>query len=390
MTKAKKIMAVTIAVITLMSMCIFLAPEKDDSVGMIKVEAATKNDLLKKQADLEKKQASLKSKLSSVRDKAASAQEELNAINDIVENLQDQVSTLNATIDVTEQEIKELDSEIAKRQVEIDNNYDNFKNRLRAMYMSGDITGGLEVLLSTDSYDNLLTRMYYIEKMAEHDQSIIDSITADKQTFEEQKIDVEAKRAKLAEQKKTLNAKKTELDEEKAEAQKIVKEIEKEQKALEEQQKKIDAQMDSAKRQLDALIKAETKKDVGSKYVGGGFKWPTPGYGTITSPYGMRWGKLHKGIDIGAPTGAKIVASNQGKVVTSTYQSSYGNYVIINHGGGYMTVYAHMSKRLVSVGTYVAKGQTIGKVGSTGHSTGPHLHFEIRVNGTAVNPRKYV
>lgn len=104
----------------------------------------------------------------------------------------------------------------------------------------------------------------------------------------------------------------------------------------------------------------------------------------------MRWGKLHKGIDIGAPTGAKIIASNEGKITTSAFNSSYGNYVIVNHGGGYMTVYAHMSKRLVSVGQYVAKGQTIGLVGSTGHSTGPHLHFEIRVNGTAVNPKKYV
>lgn len=389
MTKAKKIMAGLIAVLTIMSSCVFLAPEKNPA-GVMSVEAATQDELLAKQKNLEKQQASLKSQLSTVRDKAASAQEELNAINKLVENLESQVDTLNATIEATEAEIANIESEIQQREDKIDENYDTFKARLRAMYMSGDVTGGIEVLLSTDSYDDLLTRMYYIEKMAEHDQSIIDAITEDKATFENKKIQVVAKKTSLDSQKATLNAKKTELDEEKAAAQKIVKQIQEEQKALEEEQKKIDKMMDSAKAQLDALIRAETKKDVGSSYVGGGFKWPTPGYGTITSPYGMRWGKLHKGIDIGAPTGATIVASNQGKVVTSAYQSSYGNYVIINHGGGYMTVYAHMSKRLASVGQYVAKGQTIGKVGSTGHSTGPHLHFEIRVNGTAVNPRKYV
>lgn len=378
-----------IVVLSLMSFCIFMAPEKS-SAGTVTVSAATQAELEAKQKDLEKQQANIKSRLSTIRERAASAQEELDTINSLIDNLQSQVDTLNASIEATEAEISAIEAEINIREEKIDENYDTFKQRLRAMYMSGDITGGLEVLLSTESYDDLLTRMYYIEKMAEHDQAIIDAITVDKATFEDKKSTVEAKRLALDEQRVTLNSKKTELDDEKKKAEDLLAEIEEDQKALEEEQKKIDEKMTVAKAQLDALIAAETKKDVGSSYVGGSFKWPAPGYGHITSPYGMRWGKLHKGIDIGSPMGAKIVASNQGKITTSAYNSSYGNYVIINHGGGYMTVYAHLSKRLVSVGQYVAKGQTIGLCGSTGHSTGPHLHFEIRVNGTAVNPRKYV
>lgn len=385
----KKIMTGLIIVLSLMSFCIFMVPEKN-GVGTVTVSAATQAELEAKQKDLEKQQANIKSRLSTIRERAASAQEELDTINSLIDNLQSQVDTLNASIEATEAEISAIEAEINVREEKIDENYDTFKQRLRAMYMSGDITGGLEVLLSTESYDDLLTRMYYIEKMAEHDQSIIDAITVDKATFEDKKATVESKRLALDEQRVTLNSKKTELDDEKKKAEDLLAEIEKDQKALEEEQKAIDAKMTVAKAQLDALIAAETKKDVGSKYVGGGFKWPAPGYGHITSPYGMRWGKLHKGIDIGSPMGAKIVASNEGKITTSAYNSSYGNYVIINHGGGYMTVYAHLSKRLVSVGQYVAKGQTIGLCGSTGHSTGPHLHFEIRVNGTAVNPRKYV
>ncbi len=385
----KKIMVGLIVVLSLMSFCIFLTPEKSAS-GTVTVSAATQSELEAKQKSLEKQQADIKSRLSTIRERAASAQEELDTINSLVANLQSQVDTINESIEATEAEISALEAEIEVREEKIDENYYNFKQRLRAMYMSGDITGGLEVLLSTENYDDLLTRMYYIEKMAEHDQAIVDAITIDKATFEDQMSTVEAKRTALDEQRVTLNAKKTELDDEKKKAEDLLAEIEKDQKALEEEQKKIDQKMVVAKAQLDALIAAESKKDVGSSYVGGGFKWPTPGYGHITSPYGMRWGKLHKGIDIGAPTGAKTVASNQGKVITSAYNSSYGNYVIINHGGGYMTVYAHFSKRLVSVGQYVAKGQTVGLVGSTGHSTGPHLHFEIRVNGKAVNPRKYV
>lgn len=385
----KKIMVGLIVVLSLMSFCIFLAPEGGNS-GTVTVEAATQAELQAKQKELESQQADIKSRLATIRERAASAQEELDTINGLVENLQAQVDTLNASIEATEAEISALEAEIAVREAQIDENYDSFKERLRMMYMSGDLTGGLEVLLSTESYDDLLTRMYYIEKMAEHDQAIIDAITVDKATFEDQIVTVEAKRVALDEQRVTLNAKKTELDEEKAAAEKLLAEIEEDQKALEEEQKKIDEKMTVAKAQLDALIAAEAKKDVGSSYVGGGFKWPAPGYGHITSPYGPRWGKLHKGIDIGSPMGAKIVASNEGKITTSAYNSSYGNYVIINHGGGYMTVYAHLSKRLVSVGQYVAKGQTIGLCGSTGHSTGPHLHFEIRVNGKAVNPQKYV
>lgn len=382
-------MVVTIVVLSLMSFCIFLAPDKSES-GAVNVEAATQAELEQKQKNLEKQQADIKSRLSTIRERAASAQEELDTINSLIDNLESQVETLNASIEATEAEIAELEAEIELREEEIDQNYDSFKQRLRAIYMSGDLTGGLEVLLSTDSYDDLLIRMYYIEKTSEYTQEIIDAITIDKATYEDKMVSVEAKRVALDEQRVTLNAKKTELDEEKAAAEALLAEIEEDQKALEEEQKKIDEQMVVAKAQLDALIAAETKKDVGSSYVGGGFKWPAPGYGNITSPYGMRWGKLHKGIDIGAPTGAKIIASNEGKITTSAYNSSYGNYVIINHGGGYMTVYAHLSKRLVSVGQYVAKGQTIGLCGSTGHSTGPHLHFEIRVNGTAVNPQKYV
>lgn len=385
----KKIMISVILALSVITACIYLAPSS--SSGTLTVSAATQSELEAKQRKLEKEQANIKSKLSSIRSSAASAQEEVDAINKLVANLESQIETLNAKIDTMNEEIGAIEDEIQKKEDEIDANYDKFKSRLRAMYMTGDYSGGLEVLLSTDDFEDLLSRMYYVEKMADHDQAIIDSLTADKAGYIDKKAAVEVKRVQLDKEKAELAAKKTELDEEKAIAQKLLDEIAAQQKALEEQQRKIDSQMVTAKAQLDALISSATKKDVGSKYVGGGFKWPTPGYGTITSPYGMRWGKLHKGIDIGAPTGAKIIASNEGKIVTSAYNAGgYGHYVIINHGGGYMTVYAHMSKRLVSKGQYVGKGQTIGKVGSTGHSTGPHLHFEIRVNGKAVNPRKYV
>lgn len=126
-----------------------------------------------------------------------------------------------------------------------------------------------------------------------------------------------------------------------------------------------------------------------------GFCWPIPGHTHITSPYGYRVHpitgkvKFHAGVDVGAPSGLPIHAASAGRVTISVYSRSYGNYVEIDHGNGVRTRYAHMSKRLCSVGDTVAQGDVIGEIGATGHATGPHLHFEVRVNGKTLNPMQY-
>ena len=133
-----------------------------------------------------------------------------------------------------------------------------------------------------------------------------------------------------------------------------------------------------------------------TRYVGGTFAWPAPGYYTITSPYSMRLHpiikvyRLHTGMDIGAPMGSYAIAANDGIVTKATYSYSYGNMVMIDHGGGVSTLYAHGSEILVSVGDTVKRGDPILKVGSTGWSTGPHLHFEIIINGNTIDPYPFV
>ena len=147
--------------------------------------------------------------------------------------------------------------------------------------------------------------------------------------------------------------------------------------------------------EIDAIyaeLAANASNSSNSSMKDSGFIWPLPGYTTITSGYGARWGSTHTGIDIsgGGCYGSGIVAAASGTVIKAASHWSYGNYVIVDHGGGYTTLYAHCSQLLVSVGQNVAQGQKIALVGSTGQSTGPHLHFEVRINGKTQNPRNFV
>ena len=168
---------------------------------------------------------------------------------------------------------------------------------------------------------------------------------------------------------------------------------------LTEEEKTLSEQIDEYRNQIlavEAEIAQVTKANIDTQYIGGEMAWPVPGYTRITSNYGMRTHpitgiyKLHTGVDLGAPMGANFIAANDGVVTKAGYNGAYGNMVIIDHGGGISTLYAHGSEILVTVGQTVKKGDNILKVGSTGYSTGAHAHFEVRVNGQPVNPLPYI
>ncbi len=355
--------------------------------------AATEAELKAKQASLEAEQATITSKINQLEDSQADVQDRVNAISELIANLEVQIDTVNEKIAVQNAEIADLEADIAQKEAEIDASYEAFKARVRAMYIAGDITGGLELLLSTDDFDDLLSTVTYIQIMAEHDDAIVTSLTEDKDGFMAQKALVEDKKAAVEAEKAVLSSKKEELDDQKAEADALLSQLAADKAELQEKQVQIDKEMQAAREAMDAIVNAAAANSNNVDYVGGSWRWPAPGYRTISSKFGWRsWSNsYHKGIDIAAPTGANIIASNAGVVVTSSYNAGgYGNYVIIDHGGGYLTVYGHLSARHVSVGDTVGQGSVIGLCGSTGRSSGPHLHFEIRVNGVAQNPLNYL
>ena len=283
---------------------------------------------------------------------------------------------------------------------ELDDKQELFETRIRVMYENGDTTY-MEVLLSSENFSDMLSHMEIVSQIMDYDKKVVEEYKALKLSIEQQKASLESDRKEqqdyaddlkvayqeIEAQKKEYKALKAKVDSnielKKAEAERMLRE-----------QEQINDEIAELSRK-EAAAASSSGGGGGGKVYSGSMTWPCPSYNRISSPYGYRTHpisgtrKLHKGLDISASSGNPVIAAASGTVVKSYFSSSYGNYVVISHGGGVMTAYAHMTRRLVSAGQRVAAGQQVGTVGSTGNSTGPHLHFEVYVGGSTVNPMNY-
>lgn len=349
-------------------------------------------------SDLQAQKEQIKNELSSANENLEGLQVELTEALEEVSKVEAQIAEGEAELEETTAKLEELEKEIKQIQEKlnvIETDYekqkDMFEKRIVALYEMGETTY-LDVLLSSKSITDFISNYYLIGEVAQYDSELLDTIEREKNKIEQIKEQITQKNndLKLAKtnQEKTLIA----LENAKTIKNSYVNNLTQEEQAIKTKIDEYQSQLNS----LDSKILILTTGEIGEDYVGGEFLWPAPGYKTITSPFGTRFHPIlhiyrtHYGIDIGAPKGAYAVAANSGVVTTASYLSSYGNAVIIDHGGGVSTVYAHGSEILTTVGTKVNKGDIIMKVGSTGLSTGPHLHFGVTVNGKYVNPMPYL
>ena len=340
-----------------------------------------------------------------LQDQIQQSHEELEEVqSQLSENLQ-QIEKLDEKIRESENQIEEIDAQVKSLQEEIagiqsqldvaEKNYEKQKDimekRLVAIYEAGD-TKYLDVLLKSSNISEFLSNYYLVTEIASVDKDLLDEVESEKKEIELSKQKLEKNQETLATALQTQTKTATVLQNTKALRENYISRLSDEEKAKQ-------AQIDEMTQQYEAVnnqILEIAKQGLDTAYIGGVLAWPVPGYTKITSNYGMRVHpitgqyKLHTGVDISAPIGANFVAANDGIVTKAEYNTAYGNMVVIDHGGGISTLYAHGSEILVTVGQTVKKNDAILKVGSTGYSTGPHAHFEVRINGVVTNPIPYI
>lgn len=371
------------------------------------------------------------------------AKELIDSLKGSKEDIQSEVEKLDKQLNEISGKVKELESQLSKKRQEIANTesalnkakeqekkqYRNMKKRIQFMYENGQ-TSYVEMLLSADSFTDFLNAVEYITQISQYDRKMLKeyqnmqvTIADTQKTLETDYASLQSLQAKVQEEKQAVaaleSAKKGELNDvadDLTDAQTVAKAYEAEIQAQNEviaqiqaaqkraaEQQAVQQQAQAAEENQGATDAAGENQNTaqnttpsGNGQSTGSMMWPCPSSKRVTSDYGPRTSPTngassnHKGIDIGAAYGADIVAADGGTVLVATYSSSGGNYVIIDHGGGLCTVYMHASSLTVSAGQTVSKGQVIAKVGSTGISTGNHLHFGVTLNGVYVSPWGYV
>ena len=313
---------------------------------------------------------------------------ELKDINDNIDDLQNTISQLDTEISEAQVQIDATQLEIDNKQRDLDGRLAIFNTRLKEIYQYGDVDF-LEVLLQSSDLTDFLTRFEYLRYIADNDQKLLEEVKELKQSLEEVKTSLVALKDGLESKKITHESKVQELQVASSRQQELVND---KQNQLDLEYASL-AAFEEASNQIASQIRSLQSS---SGQAPSSMVWPCPSSHRITSKYGPRvhpikkTKSVHTGVDIGASSGSSIVAAADGKVIAAGYNSAYGNYIIVDHGGGTSTLYGHMSAFVAHNGDQVTAGQQIGKVGSTGLSTGPHLHFEVRINGQHTSPNSYI
>ena len=400
--------------------------------------------------NLEKKKTETESMLAELEKKKSDTLAYIQELDKKMAGIETEIARLNNEISTANAELEQTRIELEEAKITEANQYDSMKRRIQYMYMNGN-DDYLQMLMESDSMSDFLNNSEYVKQISDYDRNMLSRYTAAKEeviqkeaTIETKIVELEELNAEVEYEKQTvevlINDKNTELqkynqsiDESEAAINSYVNEIQKQEQLIEDlleaERKRIEEEerrrkeeearkaaeaarkaaeaAEKAKAEADASAKAEddSKKEQASKneqttsssnVSSKGFRWPVPSSGRITCKFGYRdqptagASTNHKGIDIGATSGSDIVATKAGTVVTSSYGWASGYYVMIYHGDGVYSYYMHCSKLLVDAGDYVEQGDVIALIGSTGVSTGPHLHFAITINGEYVNPSNYV
>jgi murein DD-endopeptidase MepM/ murein hydrolase activator NlpD len=346
-------------------------------------------------SDVQKEKNTVDSKLNNITNQKKQEKQKLNSVESEkkkIESEQEQKSkeynSLNQQVEELNKHIEEIDAAIKESEERYNKQMELLKVRINVMYQNSGATY-IQALAESENFIDFLNKFELVAAISKRDKEIIEDI-------KQAKEDVEFKKKLAVDKRDTIKEKAEQslkaLNELSVARSKLDSEI----SSINAQLKKLEQQENELIRQSNELANQIRRLQQSGSYAGGTMRWPVPSSSKISSYFGNRLHpilkvyKMHTGIDISASSGTSIVSANKGVVIMAGWQNGYGYTVVVDHGGGISTLYAHCSKLLVKVGDSVNAGDTIAKVGSTGLSTGPHLHFEVRKNGTPVNPLDYV
>lgn len=354
-------------------------------LGLDITELETKKD----EINAQKEEAN--TQIEEVQSQLSAAMQEVQDLTEKIEQYEEEIAGLIEQETNLKANINDLEIKLKASQESYNNQKDLLEERLIILYESGE-TSYLDVLLNSKNISDFISNYYLISEIAKYDIELLSDMENEKIKIENNKKEVEEKKETLKTARVNKEKANIVLENTRVIRNNYINQLTDEEKQLQE---KINIYNQELKKvESDILILATA--GLTEEYTGGTMAWPVPGYSRITSQFAMRVHpitkqyKLHTGIDIGAPTGANFIAAADGLVIKAGWSAAYGNMVIVDHGGGVTTLYAHGSKIIAEVGEFVSRGDVVLKVGSTGYSTGPHAHFEVRINGKYVQPLNFL
>ncbi len=404
--KAISIVCIVLAFLMMVTLVVSVV----GSLGALAADEQDRIDALEQQkVELQSQQASIQTNINDLMAQQADVIEQKAAMDEKNELARQEIELINEQIDVYTDLIEQKARELEKAEAAEQAQYDLYCKRVRAMEEEGSYTY-LDILFQCRSLSDVLSAIDMIGEIMDADKRLFEEYKTARENTEKVKAEHEGTLQQLGEKQETLEAEKAELEAQIAAAVEVINQLENDIEAAKAEYAKAAAAEAAAQASINAIIAQMQAEEEAARqeaaennqqYTGTGstatgtYIWPCPSSTYVTSAFGMREHPLfgderpHSGIDIAGSAGSEVLAADSGTVAVATYSSSYGNYVTIYHSNGDYTLYAHMSSLAVTAGQNVTQGDVIGYVGSTGWATGPHLHFEIRVNGSTVDPLSY-